>query len=122
MAATGFLPLLLGGHPHGYSLLLHGGGAAVYMASLGLIVILWSGRQDLSLAMKLTLFILLWSGLVTAGTMVLAMTSLVATDGQRLLIAIHRWMSIPTAFAGILFCLMWLVQNRSKPIQEGVNP
>lgn len=122
MALTGFVPLLLVGAPHGYVLLIHGGGAAFYLLTLGLIAVVYSGAENMSLAMRLTLALLLWSGIVTAATMILAMTNLAATDGQRLLIAIHRWASIPATLAGILFSMFGLMQFRPKPLHEGVNP
>ncbi|MCC5875516.1 MAG: hypothetical protein JJU11_04785 [Candidatus Sumerlaeia bacterium] len=122
MALTGYIPLLLGGAPHGYTLLVHGGGAAFYLLTLGLIAVVYSGADNLTLPTRLTLALLLWSGIATAATMILAMTNLAATDGQRLLIAIHRWSSIPATLSGIVFSMIGLMVLRPKPQHEGVNP
>ena len=109
MVATGLVPVLAGGAPHGYTLLIHGVGSVLYLATLaGFGVVAMAGTAPNTLA-RVLLAVTLWSGVVAGGAMLLAMLPLFETPGQLTLIAIHRWSSLSAAVAGGALSLVGLL-------------
>lgn len=108
MVATGLVPVLAGGAPHGYTLLIHGVGSMLYLSTLaGLAVVAMAGTTPNTLA-RVLLAATLWSGVVAGGAMLLAMLPLFETPGQVMLIAVHRWSSLVAAVAGVAVSLVGL--------------
>lgn len=111
MSLTGIIPLLLGSAPRGWVLFFHATFAGIYIVSLASIALGFAGASYLNTLESTTLAMLLWAGVLTVGTMFFAMTSLIGTEGQHLLIAIHRWSSIGAAGLGILFVTLGLLHR-----------
>ena len=120
LAVTSFYSVLDHGAMHGWFLLLHAGSAGGFVVCLMLIAIIWAmpsqfrlgGRPDspteqsqparFAPMTKLAFWLMLISGVVTAGTMLISMLPLLGTEQLLQMINLHR-------YAGLLLVVSTLV-------------
>lgn len=139
---TGFVPMWLGGHIGGYWLMLHVVAAAAFVVGAAVAAVLAAkeyafSRQDVSqiaelwrqrkqrrvclvadsrLTVKICFWLLLPLAAALALTMAFSMTPLFGTDGQHLLLTLHRFAALAfsiVALAG-LYCLIRQLVRKDK--------
>lgn len=139
---TGFIPMWLGGHIGGYWLMLHVVAAAAFAIGAAVVAVLAAkeyafSRQDLSqiaalwrqrkqrrvcviadsqLTVKICFWLLLPLAAALALTMAFSMTPLFGTDGQRILLMLHRLAALAFSLVALtgLYCLIRQLVRKDK--------
>ena len=114
LASTAFYPVLAGNALANWLLLAHMSSAGTFVTILPLIALTWAmscrfGRPDSSAASerfswlgKLSFWLILVGGIVTAGTMFLSMIPILDTDGLHQMLDIHRYSGLLVVVAVIV--------------------
>ena len=119
LGITAFYAVLASGTLGGWSLFAHMFGAGLFTVVLPVLALTWceanwcccgcaSAGDDqppvsrFSRVSKLTFWLILASGLVVTGTMLLSMLPLFGTHGLELLLEIHRWAGLIVVVAAVL--------------------
>jgi hypothetical protein len=138
LALTGFIPVIITGHHlGGFLLVVHVIAAPIFILSIGVLAVLaahyfrfdkedWtsiksamsnedSSKEKLRLFWrKLLYWIILLLSLPVAMSIVLSMYPIFGTDGQEILLTIHRYSTLLIAFAVLAYSYLVTLQTRQK--------
>ena len=116
LAVTGLGTRALLGHSlSAYTLMLHAAVSGFFAVGLAGVAVLWASRlgwmcsgdaAPAGVGLRLSFWLLVLTGLLTALSMALAMLPLLGTGAQELLIVIHRYSAL-----GAIACLLWFGGN-----------
>lgn len=121
---TGFGPLFFGCRLAGWLLMIHATFAPILAVCLAILAFGWAGamvfegRPDAVL--KCCFWTLLVLSLPLALSMVFSMFPWFGTDGQNLLLEIHRWSAL--AFGSSAFLFLYLLIRRQIGMENQNNP
>jgi hypothetical protein len=117
---TGFGPLFFGCRLSSWLLMIHATFAPILAVCLVVLAFGWAsamvfcGRSDMLL--KLCFWLLLVLSLPLALSMVLSMFRWFGTDGQKLLLELHRWCAL--AFGSAAFLFLYLLIRRQIKMEN----
>lgn len=107
LAITGFAPMILDSHLHGYMLMAHMTFVPVFVICFVALVILTANRMS-----RWGFLLLLALFLVMSLSMALSMFPLFSTSQQQCLLEVHRWSAMAFSLMAVIELIMLKKQSR----------